>query len=108
MAIKNEIQKTQTNLINKKKVSQPSRVKTCGSTFKNPDNKKAWELIRSSNCSNLIIGGASISSKHSNFFLNNGKATSLDIENLIEKVKKEVFLKTGVNLETEIKIIGGR
>ena len=105
---KNEIQKTQTNLINKKKVSQPSRVKTCGSTFKNPDNKKAWELIRSSNCSNLIIGGASISSKHSNFFLNNGKATSLDIENLIEKVKKEVFLKTGVNLETEIKIIGGR
>ena len=105
---KNEIQKIQTNMINKKKVSQPSRVKTCGSTFKNPDNKKAWELIRSSNCSNLIIGGASISSKHSNFFLNNGKATSLDIENLIEKVKKEVFLKTGVNLETEIKIIGGR
>ena len=52
------------------------------------------------------MGGASISPKHSNFFLNNGNATSLDIENLIEKVKKEVFLKTGTNLELEIKIIG--
>ena len=105
---KNGIKNKQISLINKKKESQPSKIKTCGSTFKNPENKKAWELIRSSNCSNLVIGGASISSKHSNFFLNNGDATSLDIETLIEKVKKEVFLKTGTNLELEIKIIGAK
>ncbi len=103
---KNQIKNKQISLINKKKESQPSKIKTCGSTFKNPKNKKAWELIKSSNCSNLIIGGARISSKHSNFFLNNGNATSSDIEALIEKVKKEVFLKTGINLELEIKIIG--
>ena len=103
---KNQIKNKQISLINKKKESQPSKIKTCGSTFKNPENKKAWELIKSSNCSSLVMGGASISPKHSNFFLNNGNATSLDIENLIEKVKKEVFLKTGTNLELEIKIIG--
>ncbi len=103
---KNQIKNKQISLINKKKESQPSKIKTCGSTFKNPENKKAWELIKSSNCSNLIIGGARISSKHSNFFLNNGNATSSDIEALIEKVQKEVFLKTGINLEPEIKIIG--
>ena len=93
-------------MIKQKKNSQPTKVKTCGSTFKNPKNKKAWELIESSNCSGLSIGGASISSKHSNFFINNGKATSADIEILIEKVKKQVFLKTGVELELELKIIG--
>ena len=103
---KNNIKDKQISLINKKKESQPSKVKTCGSTFKNPKNKKAWELIKLSNCANLVVGGASISPKHSNFFLNNGNATSSDIENLIEKVKKQVFLKTGIKLELEIKIIG--
>jgi UDP-N-acetylmuramate dehydrogenase len=47
-----------------------------------------------------------MSSQHSNFFLNNGSATSSDIESLIEEVRKKVFLKTGINLELEIKIIG--
>jgi len=103
---KREIESRQIKLINQKKESQPNKIKTCGSTFKNPQDKKAWKLIRSSNCSNLNIGGARMSSQHSNFFLNNGSATSSDIENLIEEVRKKVFLKTGINLELEIKIIG--
>ena len=103
---KREIESRQMKLINQKKESQPSKIKTCGSTFKNPQDKKAWKLIRSSNCSNLNIGGARMSSQHSNFFFNNGSATSSDIENLIEEVRKKVFLKTGINLELEIKIIG--
>ncbi len=103
---KKEIESRQMKLINQKKESQPNKIKTCGSTFKNPQDKKAWKLIRSSNCSNLNIGGARMSSQHSNFFLNNGSATSSDIENLIEEVRKKVFLKTGINLELEIKIIG--
>ena len=105
---KREIESRQMKLINQKKESQPNKIKTCGSTFKNPQDKKAWKLIRSSNCSNLNIGGARMSSQHSNFFLNNGSATSSDIENLIEEVRKKVFLKTGINLELEIKIIGDK
>ena len=105
---KNKIENNRINLINKKKVSQPSKIKTCGSTFKNPQNKKAWELIKLSNCQNLVVGGASISTKHSNFFLNNGNATALDIENLVERVQKEVLVKTGINLELEIKIVGNK
>tara|TARA_B100001029_G_C14977001_1_gene403672 strand:- start:33 stop:896 length:864 start_codon:yes stop_codon:yes gene_type:complete len=105
---KEEIKKENLRLKNKKKEDQPVRVKTCGSTFKNPENKKAWELIKKSDCSNFTVGGASISSKHNNFFLNDGNATALDIENLITKVKKEVLKKTGVSLELEIKIVGDK
>ena len=76
--------------------------------IKNPPNKKAWELIKVSNCSNLIVGGASISTQHCNFFQNNGNASSADIEKLIETVKEKVFLKTGTNLELEIKIVGAK
>ena len=105
---KNHIKKKQESLLKRKKETQPSRIKTCGSTFKNPPNKKAWELIKVSNCSNLTVGGASISTQHCNFFQNNGKASSADIEKLIETVKEKVFLKTGTNLELEIKIIGAK
>ncbi len=59
-----------------------------------------------SECSNLSIGGAKLSEKHCNFFINNGKAKSSDIEMLIEDVRNKVFLKTGVKLELEVKIIG--
>ena len=92
----------------KKKLSQPSQIKTCGSTFKNVEKgKKAWELIKQSGCENLKEGDAMISQKHCNFFINNGNAKSKDIENLIQKVRRKKFLKKpAVNLELEIKIIG--
>jgi len=102
-----EIEKKQTDFIMKKKLSQPSQIKTCGSTFKNiSKDKKAWMLIKESGCDNFKEGGAEISKKHCNFFVNNGNAKSSDIENLISKVKEKVLEKTGVNLELEIKIIG--
>jgi UDP-N-acetylmuramate dehydrogenase len=104
---KDTIEKKQSDLISRKKLSQPSQIKTCGSTFKNlSKDKKAWMLIKEAGCDNLKEGDAMISKKHCNFFVNNGNAKSLDIENLINKVKKKVFEKTGVNLELEIKIIG--
>ncbi len=103
---KESIQKKQLELIQRKKNSQPSQIKTCGSTFKNPKDKKAWKLIKDSNCDKLSVGAAKISDKHCNFFVNTGNATSHDIEELIRKVKKEVFNKTAVNLELEIKLIG--
>ena len=104
---KNLIEKKQLGLIERKKKSQPSQIKTCGSTFKNINkDKKAWMLIKQAGCDNFREGDAVISQKHCNFFVNNGKAKSSDIENLINKVKKTVHAKTGVNLELEIKIIG--
>jgi len=100
------IEKKQEELIQRKKESQPSQIKTAGSTFKNDNEKKAWMLIKESGCDKFYVGDAKISEKHCNFFVNNGKAKASDIEELIDKVKKEVKIKTGVNLELEIKIIG--
>ncbi len=105
--IKDKIEKKQIQMIEKKKLSQPSQIKTCGSTFKNiSDEKKAWMLIKKSGCDDFKEGEAMISKKHCNFFVNNGKAKSSEIESLINKVKKTVYNKTGINLELEIKIIG--
>tara|TARA_B100000700_G_scaffold324533_1_gene430934 strand:+ start:271 stop:1173 length:903 start_codon:yes stop_codon:yes gene_type:complete len=100
------IEKKQLELIKRKKETQPSQVKTCGSTFKNPKDRKAWKLIKESGCEKISVGKAKISEKHCNFFINEGGATSNDIEQLIEKVKNQVLKKTGINLELEIKIIG--
>ena len=104
---KKKIEKKQSDFIKRKKLSQPSQIKTCGSTFKNISNeKKAWMLIKKAGCDNYSEGDAVISKKHCNFFVNNGNAKSTDIENLIKKVKKTVHNKTGENLELEIKIVG--
>ena len=102
-----KIEKKQSDFVKKKKLSQPSQIKTCGSTFKNiSKNKKAWMLIKEAGCGAFKEGDAMISEKHCNFFVNNGRAKAKDIENLIKKVRKAVHIKTGVNLELEIKIIG--
>ena len=103
---KNNIQKKINNLIEKKKKDQPSKIKTCGSTFKNHDNHKAWKLIKDSGCAGMKIGDAYISEKHCNFFVNKGHAKSSDLEKLIQRVKKKVFDKTGIDLELELQIIG--
>ena len=104
---KDEIEKKQIQFLERKKLSQPSQVKTCGSTFKNINSqKKAWKIIKDSGCEEFKEGDAEISKKHCNFFINNGKAKSSDIEKLIYKVKKTVNEKAGINLELEIKIIG--
>ena len=103
---KNNIQKKMNNLTERKKKDQPSKIKTCGSTFKNPENSKAWKLIKDSGCAGMKIGNAHVSEKHCNFFVNSGKASSLDLEKLINEVKKKVYEKTGINLELELQIIG--
>ena len=107
VAEKQLIEKKQLQMLEQKKLSQPSQIKTCGSTFKNLNNeKKAWQLIKETGCDKFFEGDAFISKKHCNFFVNNGNAKSSDIEKLINKVKKTVNDKTGINLELEIKIIG--
>ena len=100
------IQKKINNLIEQKNKDQPYKIKTCGSTFKNPENNKAWKLIKNSGCAGMCVGDARISEKHCNFFINKGNAKSEDLENLIHQVRRKVLDKTGINLELELQIIG--
>jgi len=86
--------------------TQPLRSKTGGSTFKNPAGGKAWELVDRAGCRGLMVGGAQVSEKHTNFLINIGTATSADIENLGEEVRRRVAETTGVTLEWEIKRVG--
>ncbi len=89
-----------------REASQPLRSRTGGSTFKNPDGGKAWQLIDAAGCRGLRIGGAQVSEKHTNFLLNTGDATSADIEALGEEVRKRVKANSGVELEWEIQRVG--
>ena len=86
--------------------SQPLRSKTGGSTFKNPEGHKAWELIDAAGCRGLRIGDAQVSEKHCNFLLNLGAATSADIEALGEEVRARVKATSGIELEWEIQRVG--
>ena len=93
----------------KKEKTQPTKVKTGGSTFKNPKaqtKKNVWELIKSSVPVNTSFGDAVISEKHSNFFINKNNATYKDMKQLIDFVKSSVREKTGINLDLEIEIVG--
>jgi UDP-N-acetylmuramate dehydrogenase len=86
--------------------SQPIRTRTGGSTFANPPQAKAWELIDRAGCRGLRRGGAQVSEKHCNFLINIGDATAADLEGLGEEVRRRVFECTGVKLEWEIQRIG--
>ena len=91
-----------------KETSQPTKIKTSGSTFKNPitqTDKKVWELIKQSVPLNTSFGDARISDKHCNFFVNKGNASFKDMKNLIKFVSNKVLENTGITIETEIKII---
>ena len=102
--IKNEMIK----LKEKKEKAQPTRIKTSGSTFKNPldqSDKKVWQLIKESVPLEKSFGDACISEKHCNFFVNKGNAKFNDMKKLIDFVSESVLKKTGVKLQTEIKIL---
>ncbi|MBE6451261.1 MAG: UDP-N-acetylmuramate dehydrogenase [Alphaproteobacteria bacterium] len=86
--------------------NQPYNQRTAGSTFKNPQGLKAWELIKKSGCADLQIGGAKVSEKHCNFLINTGTATAKDIEDLGETIIKKVKQKTSITLEWEVKRMG--
>jgi UDP-N-acetylmuramate dehydrogenase len=103
-----DIKKDTIELKNKKDSTQPTKIKTSGSTFKNPieqTNRKVWELIKESVPLDTSFGDACISSKHYNFFVNKNNASFNDMNKLIEFVQKSVEKKTGIKLEKEVKIL---
>ena len=94
------------NIIRLRKEAQPIAVKTGGSTFKNPPNKKAWKLIDEAGCRGLQNGDAMISQKHCNFIINLKKSSSQQIEELAKIVQEKVFKKSGIQLDWEIQRVG--
>lgn len=86
--------------------SQPLRTRTGGSTFRNPEGLKAWQLIDAAGCRGLVRGGAQVSEKHCNFLLNIGDATAADLEGLGEDVRRRVRKTSGTSLTWEIRIVG--
>ena len=93
-------------IADEREASQPLRTKTGGSTFKNPDGQKAWQLVDAAGCRGLQIGQAQVSEKHCNFLINLGGATSADIEALGEEVRKRVKAHSGIELQWEIQRVG--
>ena len=89
-----------------REISQPKGYATGGSTFKNPTEKKAWELIKEAGMQGKKIGGAEVSKKHCNFLINNGEATAKDFEDLGNTIIEKVFSSSGITLEWEIRIVG--
>jgi len=105
---KEKIKEKINNFKTKKEKAQPTKIKTGGSTFKNPikqTDKKVWEIIKESVPDNTQFGDAVISDKHANFFINKGNASYKDMKKLIDFVKKNVKNKTGINLDLEIILV---
>ena len=105
---KEKIKEEINNLKTKKEKTQPTRIKTGGSTFKNPikqTNKKVWEIIKESVPKNTQFGDAIISEKHANFFINKDNASFKDMKKLIDFVKEKVKSKTGLDLDLEIILV---
>ena len=105
---KEKIKEEMIILKEKKEKSQPTRIKTGGSTFKNPikqTNKKVWEIIKESVPGEISFGDATISEKHCNFFINKDKASCSDMKKLINFVQKKVFDTTGIRLSLEIILV---
>jgi UDP-N-acetylmuramate dehydrogenase len=90
----------------KRNASQPLGVPSCGSVFRNPPGDFAGRLIEQAGLKGRRIGGAVVSEKHANFIVNTGKATAADIEALIDEVRATVQQRSGVRLESEVRIVG--
>ena len=105
---KKEILAKMEELRQKRVATQPQHVRTAGSTFKNPPNMPAWKLIDAAGLRGYSYNGAKMSEKHSNFMINEGKATAATLEELAEFVRATVVAKTGQQLEWEVERLGKR
>lgn len=105
---RDEIAAEMESITDRREATQPIKSRTGGSTFKNPEGHKAWQLIEAAGCRGLVVGDAQVSELHCNFLINRGVATAADVEDLGEEVRRRVKENSGVQLEWEIKRIGVR
>jgi len=96
---------TSTNLHSRTK-SQPYQQPSCGSVFRNPEPRKAGQLIEELGLKGLSVGGAQVSPLHANFIVNTGAATAADIDTLVGQVQDRVLEKYGILLHPEVKRLG--
>lgn len=101
-----EIAAEMEKITSSREATQPIKSRTGGSTFKNPDGQKAWQLVDAAGCRGFTLGNAQVSEMHTNFLINLGGATAAEIEALGEEVRRRVLETSGVRLEWEIKRIG--
>ena len=101
-----EVKRKMDAIEKERKTTQPIHVRTGGSTFKNPPSLKAWKLIEAAGCRGLKSGGAIVSEQHCNFLINQGTATSHDLESLGEQVRQRVLENSGISLDWEIRRLG--
>ncbi|MBK8007768.1 MAG: UDP-N-acetylmuramate dehydrogenase [Rhizobiales bacterium] len=101
-----EIAAEMESITERREATQPIKSRTGGSTFKNPEGHKAWQLIDAAGGRGLVVGDAQVSELHCNFLINRGNATAADVEGLGEEVRRRVKENSGVQLEWEIKRIG--
>ena len=95
-------------LVRARAATQPVGQRSCGSVFRNPPGDHAGRLVDACGLKGVRVGGAVVSEKHANFIVNDGTATSSDIEELIETVRSRVYAGTGIRLEPEVRIVGRR
>jgi UDP-N-acetylmuramate dehydrogenase len=93
-------------LLARRAETQPMGAASCGSVFTNPENDHAARLIEACGLKGFRIGGAVVSEKHANFILNDNDATASDIESLIRHVQQTVLNEQGIELHTEVRIVG--
>ena len=93
-------------LLEQRSASQPTGEASGGSVFRNPPDDFAGRLIESAGLKGLKLGGARVSEKHANFIVNDGTATAMDIESLIERVQERVRQAYGIDLKPEVHILG--
>jgi UDP-N-acetylmuramate dehydrogenase len=94
------------DLLVERKAKQPIGEWSCGSVFTNPPGDHAARLIESCGLKGRRLGGAVVAEKHANFILNEGEASAADLEQLIALVQRTVEERTGVRLQTEVRVVG--
>jgi UDP-N-acetylmuramate dehydrogenase len=93
-------------LLEKRALTQPVGLPSCGSMFRNPAGDYAARLIEAAGLKDFHIGSACVSKKHANFIINTGAATAAEIEELINTVRDRVAEASGIHLQTEVHIVG--
>ncbi|MCP9453535.1 MAG: UDP-N-acetylmuramate dehydrogenase [Nitrospira sp.] len=104
--VRQEMEQTVKDYLRYRRETQPLTLPSAGCVFKNPPHDSAGRIVEAAGLKGARVGDAEVSSKHANFIVNRGHASAKDVLTLIRRIRREVFQKTGVKLELELKLVG--